>query len=384
MKKEYIIGVDFGYEVTSAWIISLFDNLCGESLKLKSTNKESEKSYYSVIFSKPNGDYTLDDFQGNKIVGFKDRVSVLDQPQNVQKREAYTAYIKQIYARLLKHNTILKVDNDGDTNFYLFIAYPTKWSQEDKKAYIQFFNETLSEFGIEVMRGINECDAISYYSYSFLHKQSNKNTLIINYNASYVEYFVINNGSKNYLGSRLGLDRVIEILLDECRKDVDFQETLGYTYSKLSELNIDAIDVMSNIKNEIKKGVEYSVNYGYYPNLEVNCNLIERQTSYGFTDTFRAEKRKYKFEIDCQIDKYIESYKEMLENEFNSIDSDNKIDNVIITGHYSSMPWITEVVEKVFNTATIHVDHQGGFAIACGIALFAKQQMKASKTMIHI
>ena len=175
-----------------------------------------------------------------------------------------------------------------------------------------------------------------------------------------------------------------QILLDECRKDVDFQETLGYTYSKLSELNIDAIDVMSNIKNEIKKGVEYSVNYGYYPNLEVNCNLIERQTSYGFTDTFRAEKRKYKFEIDCQIDKYIESYKEMLENEFNSIDSDNKIDNVIITGHYSSMPWITEVVEKVFNTATIHVDHQGGFAIACGIALFAKQQMKASKTMIHI
>ena len=40
MKKEYIVGVDFGYEVTSAWIISLFDNFCGESLKLKATNKE--------------------------------------------------------------------------------------------------------------------------------------------------------------------------------------------------------------------------------------------------------------------------------------------------------------------------------------------------------
>ena len=383
MKKEYIVGVDFGYEVTSAWIISLFDNFCGESLKLKATNKESERSYYSVIFSKPNGTYSLDDWQGDIITGFKDKVSLLNQPQNVQKREAYTAYIKQIYSRLLMLNTALQVDNNGDTNFYLCIACPIRWSQEDKDDYIHYFNDALSEFGIEVMLVINESDAL-HYSYSFLHKQSNKNTLIINYDASYVEYFVINNGSKNYLDSKLGLDRVIEILLDECRKDVDFQKTLGYTHSKLSELNIDAIDVMSNIKNEIKKGVESSVTYGYYPNLEVYYNLIEQQTGYGFTDTFRAEKRKYKFEIDCQIDKYIESYKEMLENEFNSIDSDNKIDNVIITGHYSSMPWITEVVEKVFNTATIHVDHQGGFAIARGIALFAKQQMKASKTLIHI
>lgn len=382
MKKEYIVGVDFGYEVTSAWIISLFDdNLYGESLKLKASHKESEKSYYSIIYYNPKYGYSLDDLSGNIIAGFKDKVSVLEQPQNAKKREAYTEYIKQIYTRLLKHNTALKVDNSGDTNFYLCIAYPTKWNQDDKDAYIQFFNNALSEFGIEVMLSINESNAI-YNSY--LYKRSNKNSLIINYNAGYIEYIVRNNVRKKYLDSKLGLDCVIEILLDECRKDVDFQKTLGYTHFKLSELNIDAIDVMSNIKNKIKKGIEYSVTYGYYPNLEVYYNLIEQQTGYGFTDTFRAEKRKYKFEIDCQIDKYIESYKEMLENEFNSIDSDNKIDNVIITGHYSSMPWIAEVVEKVFNTATIHVDHQGGFAIARGIALFAKQQMKASKTLIHI
>lgn len=383
MKKEYIVGVDFGYDVTSAWIVSLFDdNLYGESLKLNATNRESEKSYYSIIYYNPKYGYSLDDLSGNIIAGFKDKVSVLDQPQNAKKREAYTEYIKQIYARLLKYNTVLKVDKNGDANFYLCIAFPSKWNQEDKDAYIKFFNNALCEFGIEVMLGINDSDAI--YN-SFLPQRSNKNSLLINYNAGYIEYIVRNNERKKYIKvSSLGLDRVIEILLDECRKDVDFQKTLGYTHSKLSELNIDAIDVMSNIKHEIKKGVEYSVTYGYYPNLNVYYNLIEQQTSYGFTDTFRAEKRKYKFEIDCQIDKYIESYKEMLENEFNSIDSDNKIDNVIITGHYSSMPWITEVVEKVFNTATIHIDHQGGFAIARGIALFAKQQMKASKTLIHI
>ena len=91
MKKEYIVGVDFGYDVTSAWIISLFDdNLYGESLKLKASNKESERSYYSIIYYNPKYGYSLDDLSWNIIAGFKDKVSVLDQPQNAKKREAYT------------------------------------------------------------------------------------------------------------------------------------------------------------------------------------------------------------------------------------------------------------------------------------------------------
>ena len=156
MKKEYIVGVDFGYDVTSAWIVSLFDdNLYGESLKLNATNRESEKSYYSIIYYNPKYGYSLDDLSGNIIAGFKDKVSVLDQPQNAKKREAYTEYIKQIYARLLKYNTVLKVDKNGDANFYLCIAFPSKWNQEDKDAYIKFFNNALCEFGIEVIKEMN-------------------------------------------------------------------------------------------------------------------------------------------------------------------------------------------------------------------------------------
>lgn len=386
MKKEYIVGVDFGYDVTSAWIISLFDdNLYGESLKLKASNKESERSYYSIIYYNPKYGYSLDDLSGNIIAGFKDKVSVLDQPQNAKKREAYTEYIKQIYARLLKYNTVLKVDKNGDANFYLCIAFPSKWNQEDKDAYIKFFNNALCEFGIEVMLGINDSDAI--YN-SFLPQRSNKNSLLINYNAGYIEYIVRNNERKKYIKvSSLGSDLVVEILLDECRKDINFQETLEYT-SKMSQLDQDII--MSYVKREIRKGVEYSVTFGNYPNLDVNYNLVGELTAYGYTDTCYAEKRKYKFEIDCQIDKYIGSYKEKLENELNmlieetGIDCDNKIDNVIITGHDSYMPWMCEVVKKVFNTSTIHIDQSGCFAIARGIALFAKQQIKAYKTLIHI
>ena len=389
MEKQYIVGIDFGHGETSAWVVPLnltTDAIIGESLKLKATNKESERSYYSVIYSKPNGSYSLDDLQGNIIAGFKDKVSVLDQPQNAKRREAYIEYIKQIYARLLKHNTALKVDNNGDTNFYLCIACPTKWNQDDKDAYIKFFNEALSEFGIEVMWVINESDA-AYFSHGSIDKYANKCVLIIDYGSSTIDYTVVYQGKKisdDNWSNRLGASNVEESILNECRNTGDYQEKVENTKSKLTEIGANFIDINSCVKFEIRKAKEYSVTYGYYPNLEVNYNLIGQQTSYGSTDTFKAEKRRYKFEIDCQIDKSIAKYQDKVVEDFKKLKTEiqtrigkQKIDYVILSGGACQMPWVSDVVNEIFEPLNIEIDNQASFVVAKGIALYARTQMKA-------
>lgn len=389
MEKQYIVGIDFGHGETSAWVVPLnltTDAIIGESLKLKATNKESERSYYSVIYSKPNGSYSLDDLQGNIIAGFKDKVSVLDQPQNAKRREAYIEYIKQIYARLLKHNTALKVDNNGDTNFYLCIACPTKWNQDDKDAYIKFFNEALREFGIEVMWVINESDA-AYFSHGSIDKYANKCVLIIDYGSSTIDYTVVYQGKKisdDNWSNRLGASNVEESILNECRNTGDYQEKVENTKSKLTEIGANFIDINSCVKFEIRKAKEHSVTYGYYPNLEVNYNLIGQQTSYYSTDAFKAEKRRYKFEIDCQIDKSIAKYQDKVVEDFKKLKTEiqtrigkQKIDYVILSGGACQMPWVSDVVNEIFEPLNIEIDNQASFVVAKGIALYARTQMKA-------
>lgn len=389
MEKQYIVGIDFGHGETSAWAVPLNIKIgsdIGESLKLKAAHKESERSYYSIIYYNPKYGYSLDDLQGNVITGFKDKVSVLDQPQNAKKREAYTEYIKQIYTRLLKHNTALKVDNNGDTNFYLCIACPTKWNQDDKDAYIKFFNETLSEFGIEVMWVINESDA-AYFTHGSIDEYADKCVLIIDYGSSTIDYTVVHHGKKisdDNWSNRLGASHVEESILNECRDTEDYQDKVAATEAKLAETNMNYIDITSCINFEIRKAKEHSVTYGNYPNLDVNYNLIGQQTNYGSTDAFKAEKRKYKFEIECQIDKSIEKYHNKVIADFTQLNTEiqkrignQKIDCVILSGGACLMPWVSDAVNDIFNPLNIDIDNQASFVVAKGIALYARAQMQA-------
>lgn len=389
MEKEYIVGIDFGHGETSAWAVPLdikIGSEIGESLKLKGTNKESERSYYSIIYYNPESGYSLNNLRGNIVAGFKDKVSALDQPQNAKKREAYTEYIKQIYACLLKHNTALKVDNNGDTNFYLCIACPTKWSQDDKDAYIKFFNNALSEFGIEVMWVINESDA-AYFTHGSIDEYADKCVLIIDYGSSTIDYTVVHQGKKisdDNWSNRLGASHVEESILNECRDTEDYQDKVAATKAKLAEINMNYIDITSCINFQIRKAKEYSVTYGNYPNLDVNYNLIGEQTNYGSTDAFKAEKRKYKFEIECQIDKSIEKYQNKVIADFTQLNTEiqkrignQKIDCVILSGGACLMPWVSDAVNDIFKPLNIEIDNQASFVVAKGIALYARTQMKA-------
>ncbi len=391
MEKEYIVGIDFGHGETSAWVVPLSlqtGSEQGETLRLKQSNKDVDRSYYSAIYCNSDGEYSLSDSEGNVITEFKKKISFLEQPDNDNKRKAYREYIRQIYQRLLKYNdTILKLDADGDCNFYICIACPTKWCQKDREDYIQFFNEALHDFGIQVMWVINESDA-AFFSHGSIEKYANKCVLIIDYGSSTIDYTVFHHGLKisddNWSNDHLGASNIEELILCKARNDSNYQEKANNTYRKLTELGMTHIDITSCCKFEIRKAKELSVREDKYPELNVNYNLIGEKTLYGKTEDFSAEKRDYKFEIECQIDTCIEEYKSKVVEDFKQLkdkiqkkNGNQGIDYVILSGGACQMPWVQEVVEDIFTPENIDLDTQASFVVSKGIALYARTQMKA-------
>ena len=390
MEKQYIVGMDFGHGETAVWAVPMSLSVGAEkgvSLRLKASNNGSERSYYSVIYSDAQGNLCLDDLKGNVISGFKDKVSNLNLPHNANKRRAFSEYIKQIYKRMIELNSsLLTVADDGSTNFYLCIACPTKWSSEDKKDYINFFNEALAEFGVEIMWVINESDA-AYFSHGSVNEYGDKCVLIIDYGSSTIDYTVVYCGKKisdDMWSNNLGASNIEESILNKCRGEESYQASLENTTAKLAELGMGHIDINSCVKFEVRKAKEYSVTYDKYPRLVVDCNLVGEKSVYGTTDEFKAEKNKFRFEAECQMDECLTAYQSAVVEDFTSLKAKiqerigpQQIDKVILSGGACQMPWVMSVVDEVFEPVSIELDNEASFVVAKGIAFYAKAQMEA-------
>lgn len=390
MEKQYIVGMDFGHGETAVWAVPMSLTVGSEkgvSLRLKASNNGSERSYYSVIYSDVHGNLRLDDLRGNVISGFKDKVSNLNLPHNANKRRAFSEYIKQIYKRMIELNSsLLKDDGNGHTNFYLCIACPTKWSQEDKNDYINFFNDALGEFGVEVMWVINESDA-AYFSHGSVNEYGDQCVLIIDYGSSTIDYTVVHCGKKisdDAWSNNLGASNIEDSILNKCRGEQAYQASLENTTAKLAELGMDHIDINSCVKFEVRKAKEYSVTYDKYPRLVVDCNLVGEKCVYGTTDEFKAEKNKFRFEAECQMDECLVAYQSAVVEDFRSLRAKiqerigpQQIDKVILSGGACQMPWVMDVVNEVFEPVSIELDNEASFVVAKGIAFYAKAQIEA-------
>ena len=393
MEKKYVVGIDFGHGETAAWIVPLdaivHNAKYGESLRLKATNHENLRMLPSVIFVDNETSFSLDYNGGDVVSCFKDKVTNLGLIENRKKKAAYISYIKEIYKKLLELNTQLKSDRKGNTNFYLCIACPTRWEQEDKDDYIKFFNSALQEFNIEVMWVINESDA-AYFTHGSSEEYAKQSVLVIDYGSSTIDYTMIDNGEKisndEWSNEQLGASNIERAILEAYRNDKDFQTIYEATQRKLNELGMEYVSILSRLELEIRKEKERSVTDDYYPNFGLNYNLIGIQTDYGRTKEYNSEKKRYKFEYDGDISMIIEiqNYIEAVRKDFETLRNNvlkkmktKEIDCVILSGGACQMPWVKDIVKDVFKAKTIEVDNLASFVVAKGVTLYAKAQIEA-------
>lgn len=388
MRKDYIVAVDFGHGETSAWIVPMDNEIknLGESLKLKSSNSEERRTIYSVIYQDENENFSLDDIAGNVIGGFKKKVC--DLRKDTQKYKAYTAFIKAIYKRLLSKNDYLHSDGEGNTNFYLCIACPTKWSNDDRIEYVNFFNEALNEFGVEVMWVINESDA-AYFSHGSTSEFADKCVLIIDYGSSTIDYTLMYKGKKisddQWSNDYLGASNIEKSILMEYSSQEEYQEVYHKTEVKLRHDALGWVDIQPEVLFEIRKAKENCVIEGYFPDFILGHNVIQRHDLLVKSDpNWRSRKKSYLFDYECDMDECLVDYKEGVYSSFADLARNisqklngQKVDTVIMSGGASLMPWVKEMVESTFPKTEIKLDNNASFVVSKGAALYARAQIKA-------
>lgn len=383
--KKYIVGIDFGNGETSAWFIPIDENdpnvIEEGSVRLALTSEPQKRKIKTTVNLTKNGHYSTTE-PGAVIIGLKAKISSLSE----RRRTAYKAFIKDVYKRVINNNPHLIDKRTGNTDFYLCIASPTKWNEEEQQEYINFFNSALAEYNQEILWVINESDA-AY----FAHRNDKKNILVIDFGSSTIDYTLICNGikksddswSNDYLGAR----EVERAMLQSYRNtSPSFQNILHSVEQLLRSTGNDFFDVKETLEFEFRKAKEngfasyvaenqrkpydYKLNFDFY---EATQEIAFEEYEFKHRGFFRGENGV----CEPYIKQVVEDFKALKDKISNCQDCDS-VDSIILSGGACNMSWVAEEVRKVFGVNTqIILDPDPEYVVSKGIARYAKAQIKA-------
>ncbi len=400
--KKYILGIDFGHGETAAWVVPIdgqgndkVKNKDGESIKLLNTNAVVNRMIDSVIYQDRNGNYSLLP-TGNIITGMKGKIS------EAKKLTAYKAFIFSIVERVLNLNSDILHKEDGEWNFYLCIACPTKWGHEDRQDYLKFFNIALQPLNIEITWIINESDA-AY----FTHHDASKNVLVIDYGSSSIDYTLISKSKKisndEWSNTQLGASLIETAYYSKIVKQKDFKKCLLKTVNACQDTGHEYMADEVKIQNELiyrcRKYKESAFTNCLYPEMPLEYFNIASIVGIRIPNGTPFEGLEFNFSgnlgdiigpVDektkvltkgCYIWCVRESLRELKEHIQNETDCE-QIDSIILSGGASIMSWLKPIIQEIFGDFiniedNVVTDTTPSFVVAKGIALYARTQMNA-------
>lgn len=389
---HYIVGIDYGHGETAAWVVPLkADNpaglsLEGTSLRLRASNNVEDQKLPSVVYYDKSGNYFLTAKPGCGMSGgMKGRVSSLDNRQ----RTHYKKYIKLIVETLLDLNSdILKIEN-GVANFRLCMASPTRWNDDEKKEYLELFNEALAPLNLRFEWIINESDA-AYFTFNDKTAGPDKCSLVIDYGSSTIDYTVMKNGRKisndDWSNQQLGASNIEKTMFESFTPQPDGSgrdDLLAITRSLLSNNGLLHIDPQQFLICELRMQKESDYTIG----------LTDFELIYRFTKpTADSAFSRPLYEFRGNYDKVTTDYREVVERDLiglrqniKNVNGGKDPDSIVLSGGASIMRWFKDLVRKVFGDNEYLEDRNPSFVVAKGIALYARSQEVALERFIdHI
>lgn len=389
MSKKYIVGVDFGHGETAAWVVPIVGTsglgTDGESVRLKATNIVNERVMPSVVFYNQNGGYSLEMTMGSSIIGkMKSRVSDLRKKPKVM--AAYQAYIKLVVEAIIKHNTILTLKDvdDDKPNFYICMASPTQWNDQDKNEYLQFFNDALADLGISFEWIINESDA-AFFSHNKVVSQDDV-ALVIDFGSSTIDYTVMHKGKKvsndDWSNAQLGAGNIEGAILESYRaKDYEgFQHSYHGTEELLESTGNSHIDINNVLDFECRRVKEESYT------LAQNNTALDYHL--GYYTGLNTQFRKFRFEYDFVMSEITSDYRKAVQRDIENLKAKIKsttgksVNKVILSGGACIMNWVAIMAMSIFPNAKIIDDRNPSYVVARGIALYARAQQNALNDLL--
>ena len=288
--------------------------------------------------------------------------------KQVNRLRALHAFVQAAYSEILKfNNDIFKEDG---SNVDLYIAAPTKWSDEEKFDYKTFIETAL---GRKIGWIINESDA------AFFSKRDAdcKRVLVIDYGSSTIDYTLVIDNKKVNLddsSNNLGAQAIENTIFDVYRKTDDYKENYAKAVSALQEIGCTHVNVDSFIKFQIRKAKEVS-----YTNSQPYLDF-SFQLRHIFPQCKPVEFHQDLFDFETLFEDYkksvIDNFKQ-LKTRIYGILKDDKLDKIILSGGASIMPWVKEGIASIWgNDIKLVIDSAPSYVVSNGIVKYALAQEK--------
>ena len=398
--KEYVVGIDFGHGETSAWVVPINPDIntqieeTGKDLKLNPAtdfNPQWSLIYYRIDESGCKRDASLKNGpQKVTASGFKGKPSTLFGDDGLTEQGwAYQEFIRLIFERMMERNgDTLRRYEDGNYNFDLCIACPTKWSADEQRGYLEFFNDALRPKGISVSFIMNESDAAFFSQFS--RDNMDMNVLVIDYGSSTIDYTLIGRGRKlsddSWSNSQLGASQMERDIINYLMEAPDFDEKLERTLlacQSTGNSHYTKAKILDFFTLEARSAKELSFKETRYPNLRQILFSMAEQCGDYYADVPPFDNTS--FFIRGNLEVISQMYREAIKQEFTILKNrvgevlqGGQPDKIILSGGACVMDWVYETVEEVFGSDVIITrDSHPGWVVSKGVALYGVTRQKA-------
>lgn len=389
-----ILGIDFGAGETAASsaLLTTSGKWTIKCVNIRVSEYSQARKIPSVIMRQPDGSYSISAERGQLILSFKGRVvlpedKINDETQLARQR-AFHAFIRDVY-NLIRNNN--KSFFDGDDDVVLYVAAPTRWSEEDKRNYKKFVEDATK---CNVGWIINESDA-AFFCKSDLEATSGT-TLIVDYGSSTIDFTLMKNGHKvniDNLSTDFGAGEIEDIVLLDYKNSNEVSSYKEmYSQAKESLKNSgkrDIDDITSFLKLSIRKSKEeFYTDYPTNPDYKKQYfRFTWRLSEATGIEADKAIKFEYSFK-EQKLAPYKDKVKDAFSTVYGRISELKDIGQpecIILTGGASIMPWVEGTVKSVWgDTVRIISDSHPDYVVANGIVSYAKAEFECKEEVQKI
>ncbi|WP_455624481.1 hypothetical protein [Parabacteroides sp.] len=388
MAIKYLVGIDFGHGETTASCIDISTgNL--QHLRIQDSGGEDSYKIASVIYWIPKDNDSFEfslkknHFEKTPAVclSFKEKINKFGEYGDRIQKAAFENFIRLVYLRLLQLNKSF-LSEDG-SNFLLFIASPTKWSNQDKTEYKRFVEKAI---GREIGWVINESDA-AYYQ-----KKQDGLLLVVDFGSSTIDFTLMYNNEKidiDALSNQLGAQAVELIMWNNYRFDPNKKEGLN-DYARQKNImedykrqgGMNYLDLDDWMRLSLREAKEYAYTFDSelsdFSWREAMCKKLFGIKGSPCQMMFGEESS------DEFLGSYMKAVSDSFEKVRNRIQSNKRLQELgvdpnqlrlIVSGGASRMPWVCKSLSEVFgipyDTIKQNKDDRPEYIVSDGIVKYA-------------
>lgn len=386
-----IVGIDFGHGETSAGFL-ISDNVIANEVLMSDLNiVGEEKVIPSVVCIMPGDEVVISpsayQIAKSKEMGisFKDPLIGTEKYPKISDSnfEYFKLFLSKTYESIKGNsNNPLHTSQDGENDFFVYIACPSGWNNEQIDAYKKFANETCNIPVVDIVKESRAAYIAARRSVDGGIRTQGGNVLVIDYGSSTIDFTYFNNDSQFepvHEGYKLGARIIEETFLKHLKEhEPDACDNISLIEQKcgLTKGNNILLFQIRKLKEE----------YFISPNqdrfllsIDLSKILLDKSLRGRYIEPSNGDGYS-KQELLSILSDYIKDLASMLDD-FLTKEGVTSIDKVILTGGASRMFFFKDLVSKKYNVNkedhTLIVDLNPSVTISRGIAAFGFMNEKS-------